>query len=188
MKKQKLLALTLLLIIGLAGCGQNNTVDNKDSLYDKDVAEMSLSIDINRYKDAFDIYLNEGVYECKVDNLDNELLSASLINEVSVVPDTNTEIDIPTDVEIEDEQTDLEEYPIIDTDGNIIDYGTKEESEESFRVFNEQPYYRIESVEVYMNKILFKVHDKGENQTFIFDVSLNDNMQMDSYTKLKIGG
>lgn len=188
MKKQKLLALTLLLIIGLTGCGQNNIVNNQENLYGKDIAEMSLSVDKEKYREAFEIYLNEGVYECKVDNLDTELLSASLINEVSMAPDTNSEIDIPTDVELEDEQVDLEEYPIIDTDGNIIEYGTKEESEESFRVFNEQPYYRVESVEIYMTKILFKVHDKGENQTFMFEVTLNSDMQMDSYTKLKIGG
>jgi hypothetical protein len=72
--------------------------------------------------------------------------------------------------------------------GNIIGYGTKEESDESYADYEEQPYYTVVSIEIYKDTILAKVWNKGSVKFQMVEFTLNQDMQLDSYSILSIGG
>ena len=133
-----------------------------------------------------------------MEDIDNELISSSLIKNRMIDSQDEGEYSTEGDVgpsalgdyvaEGDDYTEEYDEYPIIDMFGDIISYGTKEESEKSFQDYDEQPYYTVMSCDMFYNTAVFKVFNKGESKIQVYEVSLNGSKQMDSYIILDIKG
>lgn len=188
-----LILVGVITIAGLSGCSRNKNVEYEED-YSNDIAEMNLIVDKNEYRNEFETFLNSLV----TDNIvtDYNLISPgmiALISDTSEVLDPNLGDDYEAPVDnsgddLERQEDEQVEYPIVDIQGNTIGYGTKEESDKSFEEYAAAPTYTVESVEIYKDRILFKVRSKSEQQVSMYEVLLNQDMKMESYTKFNIGG
>ena len=187
MNKIRLVAISIctLCCILATGCSKEEKYDVD---YSNEIAEMTFSADAESYKSAFSTYLNKGVYEGSLEDIDSSLISSNLISSIDVEVDDSVQEPPPTISIDEDDTTEDYEYPIIDMFGNIIDYGSKEESDKSFEEYANQPYYTVMSCDIYYNTVLFKVFDKGQSQIKVYEAKLNESKQIDSFQILDIKG
>lgn len=191
MRKILSLVLTSILVLGLIGCSGDKKVMVKD--YTNDKNELNHKLDIYSYMNSFQDYLNYIAGEISLDDADLSLIAYNLI--VSVEDNSNNDIiegdgDNPSSAEEDyipdpDELDDITEYPIVDERGNIIGYGSKEESDESFRVYNLIPYYSVEYCEGFYDKLLMKVYYKGVRKTFTYYLELDAEGKVFKYTVLR---
>lgn len=192
MKKTVIAVVVIMLIANLTGCKEKDETYIVD--YSNEIAEMTFKADYSEYIEAFSEFLNSD----ELEDIDNELISSSLIKNRMI--DSQDEGEYSTEGEVgpsalgdyvaegDDYTEEYDEYPIIDMFGDIISYGTKEESEKSFQDYDEQPYYTVMSCDMFYNTAVFKVFNKGESKIQVYEVSLNGSKQMDSYIILDIKG
>lgn len=174
------LLITVIIIFTMTGCSNtNNEVkndNNKESIYN---SQMEMDIDISEYNKAFENYLNA---YANGEKYTSELIAADLIVNIPDDSAEDEEVPPPTD-EVESEYADNEqtEFPIVDPYGNIIGYGTKEESDNSYKIYEETPYYTVESGSFFYDMILFRVYNKGELSTKTYLCALDSTFKIVSF-------
>lgn len=163
-KRYITLALAAIMVLSLVSCGkvphESITPD-----YTKEIQELSVEVDVQKYKIEFQSFL------CRDEQTEYTLLTDSLLGSMNVYEEDPSavveepESSIPDEFQdgsiLDAEDTGLEDYPIIDSKGNIVMYGTKSDSEASYRYYEAQPMYTVESVTVFQNLAIFKVWDKA---------------------------
>lgn len=183
---KKSVALILLSLLVLTGCSKTKTVEKMD--YTNEINELNLSVDKYEYMESFEDYLNDGTMN---DLISNSLKPNNTETDTEEPEDTgitNPDNDLPPDFGIEDEEIYGEEdYPIVDIMGNIIGYGSKEDSDASFEDFEAQPYYTVQTMDIYNGIAIAKVWNKGLQQLVVYEITLNSNMQIESYMEIHNG-
>ena len=184
MKKGVALSITLALVM-LTSCSSSE--DNKNEVNTIYNEQMEYSIDKSTYMIDFQTYLN-AMYNCTPEEVKElNTISNGLKSEISVSNSMQTTDDdeISDQPNLTDETEDFEdetvEYPIFDAYGYVVGYGTKEESDESYAIYEATPYYTVNSIESYYDTMLFKVYNKGEMTTKLYECKLNEQGQIESY-------
>lgn len=190
-KTIKILSL-IAVVITLSSCSKQQKHIVKD--YTADINEMNIEINMVEYMDAFEDYLNYRMGECKESELNRDLISDKLIsdietydNPVEVEGDGEGLASAEEDIVYDEPIDEPVEYPIFDIKGNIIGYGSKEESDESFKLFESMPYYTVEYGEGYDNILLFKVYNKGQQMTTAFYCELDELGKIIKFSELRMG-
>lgn len=190
MKRIISILLIILMIGSLYGCNNKEEINKYEDNTDKNI---EFSIDLNKYKEEFSKYLNSGLRDGEYDNIDKSIVDEGLFKSTpneelsEKIPEESMPNSIPdSEIAGNEEDNGREDYPIFDSKGNVVDYGTKEESDKSYEEYNNAEYYQIEYAKAYYDRILFTIYVKGSNKTILYEAKL-ENGKIVSYNTLRIG-
>ena len=200
-KKYITVLLALSLAVMVTACGKVEEPIKQVNVYDKEVYEHT--INIIEYEEAVeDILLaynnsKEIIDECISKH--SGLMTQNMIYKLNESVIDTDGLEIPSEMENMDnpEESDYTEdsgaititnedgtesllYPIYDITGNIYDYGTLEESEESLEQIVNIPVYSVTSIDGYSDRLIATVSTRfGSNLKVVFSMN---NDKLDDYT------
>lgn len=190
---KRVIALVALTILTFTGCGMSSgklaEYYSMKSAYD----EISYTVDTNKYTSAVLFLINPEIVftefieenaESFSDIIDDTLMIQvrAKSNKKEAAKDSGDKF---TNLEEEQYKNEnkievIDEYghPIYGTHYEIINYGTKEESEQSLIDFNALPDNTVMSVSIYKDMVIYRVDNKYYGE-YMVRIKLNNNKIID---------
>lgn len=112
----------------------------------------------------------------------NDTLIANSVYEEYIVED-NGDIDNVelSDIDINDIQDKNSEYPIVDKYGRIYRFGSKDESDESYKIYNSYDRYSLLYSTIEGNRLNLKIFDRKYSKAYLYYLVINEDKQIVSY-------
>lgn len=112
----------------------------------------------------------------------NDPLIANSVYEEYIVED-NGDIDNVelSDIDINDIQDKNSEYPIVDKYGRIYRFGSKDESDESYKIYNSYDRYSLLYSTIEGNRLNLKIFDRKYSKAYLYYLVINEDKQIVSY-------
>lgn len=112
----------------------------------------------------------------------NDPLIANSVYEEYIVED-NGDIDNVelSDIDINDIQDKNSEYPIVDKYGRIYRFGSKDESDESYKIYNSYDRYSLLYSTIEGNRLNLKIFDRKYSKAYLYYLVINEDKQIISY-------
>lgn len=112
----------------------------------------------------------------------NDPLIANSIYEEYIVED-NSDIDNMelSDIDINDIQDENSEYPIVDKYGRVYRFGSKEDSEESYKMYDSYDRYSLLYSSIEGNRLKLKIFDRKYSKAYLYYLVINEDKQIISY-------
>ena len=134
-------------------------------------------VDIVQYRQVFEDFLNTYYFD---GDIYTNLIIADTMYTGSLELDNNDDVSATDNLDNSNMDTD-DSYIILDYTGNVVGYGTKEESEESIRKYGNQKVFTVKNCDQVGNKLNMKVYNYFLNQAELFVVELNQDLKMANF-------
>lgn len=161
---------------------ENNETTNLDvdiQIYNQLLLDILSSSDISQINDA----------NILTDTATNSI-NIYYSNKEELVNWNGNESDIDSILELEkdnleyESEAEQEKYPIINLHGDTYRYGTKEESIESYRLYNEQPLYEILYSEIHINTIKIKIFNRDTRSVQMYSLKIQSDGKVQDFIQI----
>lgn len=171
----------LLVIILLVVVYTRIKIDSKDINIENNTTQNIISqAEVKEYFESLTRILGSTSLQ-QLKDFNDPLIADSVYKEYIV--DDNSDIDNIelNDIDISNIQDEDSEYPIVDKYGRIYRFGSKDESDESYKIYNSYDRYSLLYSNIEGNRLNLKIFDRKYSKAYLYYLVINEDKQIVSY-------
>lgn len=171
----------LLVIILLVVVYTRIKIDSKDINIENNTTQNIISqAEVKEYFESLTRILGSTSLQ-QLKDFNDPLIADSVYKEYIV--DDNSDIDNIelNDIDISNIQDEDSEYPIVDKYGRIYRFGSKDESDESYKIYNSYDRYSLLYSNIEGNRLNLKIFDRKYSKAYLYYLVINEAKQIVSY-------
>ena len=171
----------LLVIILLVVVYTRIKIDSKDINIENNTTQNIISqAEVKEYFESLTRILGSTSLQ-QLKDFNDPLIVDSVYKEYIV--DDNSDIDNIelNDIDISNIQDEDSEYPIVDKYGRIYRFGSKDESDESYKIYNSYDRYSLLYSNIEGNRLNLKIFDRKYSKAYLYYLVINEDKQIVSY-------